>query len=153
MDEAEKITTDVACRITGLNQLRLNEHVAAGRFPCMPGTIRGRYRLFDHDDLLALWLFNEYLEEGQKPKSAGYLACKVAGMARDRPEAKSISIVRSMAGAVSFYYGDKMPAADELSEHTFSGLDGYKVTTYNISLLKKTIAERVQEELRSTDSV
>ncbi|MCD2183500.1 hypothetical protein [Rhizobium sp. GN54] len=146
MTDPIEVTTDVACRIVGMNPLRLNEHVAAGRFPCMPGTIRGRYRVFGIDDLLALWLFRTFLERGFKVKDAGYFACDVAGKARSNPDEPAISVVEYVNGAKSVHVAASVPEFSEWDKVMFSGSFIFGVTTYNVKFLREFISSQVENE-------
>lgn len=136
-----RITTDIACRITQISSQRLNEHVASGRFPCMPETSRGRYRVFDGDDLISLWLFREFLDEGLRPNQAGYFACSIAAIARKNPEVDTVVMVRSIAGNTTFWTPDQLK-----DNHKPGGLDAYKVTTFDIKLLREVIMSRLVKE-------
>lgn len=147
MTAIPKLTTTAACRVAKIDRDRFNEHVAAGRFPCAPDTIPGRARLFDPDDMIALWLFRESMDDGLDAVRAGRIACAVAEVARNNPDARSISYVQD-------YFGDRGHAfpADDVPDHSqwdsvlFSGSDIRKVTTYRIGKLRELIAHYTDEE-------
>jgi hypothetical protein len=143
-----KLTTRAACRVARIDRDRFNEHVAAGRFGCAPDTIPGRSRLFDPDDVLALWLFRELMEDGFEATVAGRIACKVAECSRQYPEARAISYLQDYFKPVG---GFALPA-DEVPEHghwdsvTIGGADIRKVTTFRIGKLRELIAHYTEEE-------
>lgn len=143
-----KLTTAAACRVARIDRDRFNEHVAADRFGCAPDTIPGRTRLFDQDDMIALWLFREEMEEGRDAITAGLIACAVANAARQHPEARAISYVRDYFGPSRghAFPADDVPAHSEWDEVLFSGTDIRKVTTYRIGKLRDLIAHGTEEE-------
>lgn len=144
-----KLTTTAACRVARLDRDRFNEHVAAGRFTCAPKTVPGRARLFDPDDMLALVLFRELLDDGFDAESAGKIACCVAGSARENPQARAISYVQSFFPGHGFGYpADQVPAAKDWDKTDFCGTGIRKVTTFSIGQMRELI-ERLTEEERS----
>ena len=143
-----KLTTAAACRVAGIDRDRFNEHVAAGRFPCAPSTIPGRTRLFNAEDMIALRIFREEMDEGRDAISAGLIACAVANAARQHPEARTISFVQSyfdkMGGHA--FPADQVPGAAEWDNVIFSGTDIRKVTTYRIGKMRELIAHYIEDE-------
>jgi len=143
-----KLTTIAACRVARIDRDRFNEHVAAKNFQCAPNTVPGRARLFDPDDMIALWLFREFMEDGLDAKRAGAIACDIAQAARSNPEARTISYVED------YFYGrgghaypsDAVPAPSEWDNVLFGGSDIRKVTTYRIGKLREMIAHYTEEE-------
>lgn len=143
-----KLTIKAACRVARIDRDRLNEHVAAGRFPCAPATVPGRARLFDPDDMIALWLFRELMDDGFNAEMAGRIACAVANAARQNPEARAISYVQDYfvpAGGDAFP-ADQVPPASEWDRVLFSGTDIRKVTTFRVGNLREMIARYTEEE-------
>lgn len=147
-----RLTTIAACRVARIDRDRFNEHVAAGRFPCAPSTVPGRARLFDPDDMIALWLFRELMDDGFEASTAGYIACKVAEAARQHPEAPTISYVENyFRGARDVSRGeayptDQVPLPEKWDSVLFSGTDIRKVTTFRISKLRQMIDHYTAEE-------
>lgn len=143
-----KLTTVAACRVARIDRDRFNEFVAADRFPCAPETVPGRARLFDPDDMVALCLFRELMDDGYDATKAGRIACKVAKAARDNPEAPAISFVFNYFGPTSgdACPSDKVPPPSDWDRVTFSGTDIRKVTTFRISKLREMIAYATEEE-------
>ncbi|QCO15536.1 hypothetical protein D3869_10005 [Azospirillum brasilense] len=148
MTTIPKLTTVAACRVARIDRDRFNEHVAAGRFRCAPCTVPGRARLFDPDDMIALWLFRDLMDDGYEATKAGYIACEVADAARRHPEARTISFVEDYfepRGGRAFP-AEQVPAASEWDQVLFSGTDIRKVTTFNIGKLRALIAHYTEEE-------
>ena len=143
-----KLTTAAACRVARIDRDRLNEHVAAGRFGCAPATIAGRARLFDPDDMIALWLFRELMDEDVSASTAGVIACAGAGAARQNPDARAITYVQTYfdrSGGHAFP-ADQVPASNEWDTTLFSVTDIRKATTFRIGKLRELIAQGTDEE-------
>ena len=148
MFHAPKLTAAAACRVARIDRDRFNEHVAAGRFPCAPGTIPGRARLFDPDDMISLWLFRTLMDDGLNAEAAGLMACEVARVARANTEAPAITFVQTYFDERGGFAvpSDQVPAAADWNEVTFSGTDIRKATTFNVSKIRKLIAHYTEEE-------
>ena len=146
MTNTPKLTTLAACRVAGLHRDRFNEHVAAGHFPCAPDTIPGRARLFSPDDMIALHLFRELLDDGFNAQRAGRIACEVALAAQLNPEETAISYVENYFSGGSAHPASSVPAAEDWDKVIFSGVDIRKVTTFRIGKLRKLIAHYTDEE-------
>lgn len=148
MSIVPKLTTVAACRVARIDRDRFNEHVAAGRFDCAPSTIPGRARVFDPDDMIALWLFRELMEDGLDAATAGSMACRVAECARLNPEAKAISFVQDYFKPVGgrAFPADQVPDQSKWDTVRFSGTDIRKVTTFRIGKLREMIAYYTEEE-------
>lgn len=141
-----KLTTKAACRVVGVDRDRFNEHVAAGNFPCAPATIPGRARLFDPDDMIALYLFKEFLDEGADAKSAGALACEIANCARFNPDERAISLVYTYFSRPHAMPSTQAPDPSTWDEVLIGGTDIRKVLTYRIGKLREMIAHWTEEE-------
>jgi hypothetical protein len=142
-----KLTTKAACRVARIDRDRFNEFVAAGNFECAPQTVPGRARLFGPDDMLALWLFRELMEEGLNARKAGDIACAVALAARVNPDARAISYVQDYFGTRGHAFpADQVPSFEKWDDVVFSGTDIRKVTTFRIGKLREMIAHYTEEE-------
>jgi hypothetical protein len=142
-----KLTTVAACRVAGLDRDRFNEHVASGAFGCAPKTVPGRARLFEPEDMVALRLFRELLDDGLNAKKAGDIACSVALVAKLHPDEPSISYVENyFSGGGAAFPASQVPEASKWDEVLFSGTDIRKVTTFRISKLRELIAHYTEEE-------
>ncbi len=145
-DIKPRLTTKAACRIVGFDRDRFNEQVAAGNFPCAPATVPGRARLFEPDDMIALYLFREFLDEGTDAKTAGKLACEIAHCARFNPEEPTIALVYTYFHTPQAFPASAVPDSSTWDEVLFSGTDIRKVLTYRIGKLRTMIAHWTEEE-------
>ncbi|MCM5558078.1 hypothetical protein [Pleomorphomonas sp. JP5] len=143
-----KLTTAAACRVARIDRDRFNEHVAAGRFGCAPATIPGRTRLFDPDDMIALWLFRELMDDGMDAATAGATACEVAAVARRRPEAHAVSAYYDyfVPPGVHALPADEVPDPSDWDKVMLGGSDIRKVTTFNIRKTRELISHFTEEE-------
>lgn len=144
MTSVPKLTTVVACRVARMHRDRFNEYVAAGQYNCAPATIPGRARLFDPDDMIALWLFRELMDDGLNPATAGAIACAVGKAARQNPEAGQIAYIQKYMwpdGGIAMVY--------PVVNHGWQPNDGEeirKMTVFNIETVRRKIAFRTEEE-------
>jgi hypothetical protein len=145
---APRLKTKAACRVAKIDRDRFNEHIAAGRFGCAPPTIPGRARLFDPDDMIALWLFRDLMEDGLGADKAGIIACTVARAARDNPDASTITFVDDYFQPSSgrAFPSEQVPHSKDWQTHLFSGTNVRKTTTFNIEYTRRMIADRTEEE-------
>ena len=141
-----KLTAMAACRVASIDRDRFNEHVAAGRFGCAPATVPGRARLFDPDDMVALWLFQELMEDGFGAATAGAVACTVAAAARQHPTEPVIAYAQTYVGSPFACPAGDLPAPSEWGKAVLSGRDIRRVTTFNIDKLRAMIAHYTAEE-------
>ena len=143
-----KLTVKAACKVAGIDRDRFNEHVAAGRFPCAPATVPGRTRLFDPDDMIALRLFRELMDDGFGAERAGRIACEVARAAKKNPTATAIAYVEDyfVPPSGNAFPADEVPPASEWARVIFSGTDIRKVTTFNIGKMREMIAAATEAE-------
>ncbi|TXM72894.1 hypothetical protein FV226_11135 [Methylobacterium sp. WL12] len=148
MSSVPKLTPLAACRVARIDRDRLNEHVAAGRYPCAPSTVPGRARLFDPDDMVGLWLFRTLMDDGLTAEAAGFMACEVAKAARMNPEARTITFVQTYFDerGGNAYPSSHVPDDADWDDVTFGGTDIRKATTFNISKIRKLIAHYTEEE-------
>lgn len=143
-----KLTTALACKVARLDRDRFNEAVAAGYFDCAPKTVAGRARIFYPEDMIALYLYRELMEDGYAREKAGRIACAVSTCARLNPDAKAISYVETYFGSSGDAFpADQVPASADWDETLFSGTDIRKVTTFRISKMKALIAHYTAEEI------
>ncbi|MEP5732190.1 MAG: hypothetical protein ABJL67_22780 [Sulfitobacter sp.] len=142
-----KLTTPAACRVARIDRDRFNEEVAAGNFNCAPSTIPGRARLFDPDDMVALWLFRDLLEDGESKRVAGRIACKISQLAREYPEDRTISLVKSYFndGGTAMRTKD-VPDPSEWDKILIGGTDIKEVRTFRIGKMRDMIAHATEEE-------
>lgn len=102
---ALRARTKLACRIAGIDPLRVNEAVFAGHFPCAPQTQAGRARSFDVDEIVALRIFADKQRMGMSTATAGLLACDILAKMREAPEAGWITVVWGFDGGRAVMLG------------------------------------------------
>lgn len=90
-----KAATKLACTIAMTNPDRFNEAIHAGFYQCAPQTTPGRARSFDVNDIIALRLYQRFLDGGMSAKMAGQKACSVREFLRQYPEADQVYIVKT----------------------------------------------------------
>lgn len=148
MNLKPKISTTIACRVARIDRDRFNEAISAGFFKCAPKTIPGRARYFEPEDMIAVCLYRELLEDGMTKERAGHVACSVSNAAKRNPDADYISLVNDyFNGWGDSYPADEVPSFENWDKVNFSGSDIRKVTTFNVAKLRKLIAHYTAEEL------
>lgn len=85
-----RFRTAVACRLASIDRDRFNEAIAAGNYPCAPRTDRGSTRVFDQNDLIALYYYGRLLNYGMTPRVAGYWACELFHAVKSRPDTDEV---------------------------------------------------------------
>jgi hypothetical protein len=144
------VTVILACRIAGIHRDRFNEAVHAGHYPCAPTTAKGSRRLFDEDDLIALYAYACLLDEDLSARAAGDLACKILNQVRSHPRAMLAYIERGDDGRqetgpvknaeiriVSGASSDRPNGSKSLAV-------SYRV--FDIGNVRKIIKEKIREE-------
>lgn len=143
-----KAATALACEIARTNSDRFNEAVAAGHYPCAPHTTPGRRRQFDVDDVIALHLYQRFLDEGLGAAKAGHKACRVREFLTANPGADQLYIVSPSIGSPYF-----LPDFDAKQQHTpFEGPhspDVIKVEVWNFHYLRGRIVHEINEEAKT----
>ena len=143
-----KLTTALACKVVGLDRDRFNEAVAAGYFECAPRTVAGRARIFYPEDMIALYLYRELMEDGYAREKAGRIACAVSNCAKENRNAKAISYVEDyFKGSGHAVPADKVPDPTDWDTILHNGTDIRKVTTFRISKMKELIARYTAQEI------
>lgn len=143
-----KLTTAAACRVARIDRVRFNEHVTSGAFHCAPDTIPGRSRLFDPDDMLALRLFRDLIDDGLNSRRAGKIACSVAAAARENPGAAVIAYVQPYLGPGSSVTFERLMETSngDLDSFYMSGSDVRDVRLFRVGKLRQMIAHYTEEE-------
>lgn len=142
-----RLTTKAACRVARIEPQKLNESISRGDYPCAPATVAGRARSFDPDDMIGLWYFREFLDDGYSAKRAGALACTIMEAAKAYPEARTLTLVLDyFYGRANVFPTDQVPTADTWDEVTFSGSDIRETRTYRIGKTRDMIAHYTEEE-------
>lgn len=146
MSVTPKLTTIAACRVAELNRDRFNEYVASGSFRCAPPTVPGRARLFTPDDLLALVLFKQLMDDEVSPARAGSIACMVAKEAAACPDEAGIAFLETFIGVKRTMPASQLTPASEWPNVLDSGSMIRKVSIFNVHDLRIRIAHRIEEE-------
>ncbi|WP_197462486.1 MULTISPECIES: hypothetical protein [unclassified Erythrobacter] len=142
-----RLTTKAACRVARLDPQRLNEAIAKGDYSCAPETVKGRARSFDPDDMIGLWYFREFLEDGFSAKRAGERACILMEAAKAYPDARTLTLVLDyFYGPGRVYPSDQVPSADDWDTATISGTDIREARTFRIGKTRDMIAHYTEEE-------
>jgi hypothetical protein len=146
MEIVPKLTTTLACRVARIDRDRFNEAVASGHFNCAPETTPGRARIFHPEDMIALWLYRELLDDGYRKDFAGQMACAVSSAARRNPNAPTITFLQGYfgPGVGEAVTADRVPNAETWSQANFDGTDIRKTTTFNIQKLRELISFRTE---------
>lgn len=147
MDNLIKLSAGAACRILGMEPDHLNVHISAGRFPCAPRTTPGKARVFDFDDMFALWLFRDRLGNEPNARTAGHFACLIAEKSRQHPDADLISIVRTSSGHTSVHIATDLPSMPDWNNIDFpmSGMTILDVKTYNVKHIRALLAQLIED--------
>lgn len=96
---ADAARTQIACRVVEIDRQKLADAIATGDYPCAPATSAGVARVFEVDDMAALYLFARLNERGVPAKMAGAVACRVREGMKNTPDADRIVIARALNGA------------------------------------------------------
>lgn len=141
-----RLTTAAACKVAGLNRDRFNEHVASGAYRCAPETVPGKTRHFLPNDMLALRLFRDLLDDGLNARASGHIACEVSIAARCNPNADQISYVFDWFKSPSGYACPLSEVPNDWSNPSAQGTDVRQVWTFNVSKLRTLIAHYTEIE-------
>ena len=109
---AYKFRAPAAMRIARMDRQKFNEAVADGFYVCAPSAVRGTARVFDEDDLIALFYFGRLTQMNIPSRLAGHLACQVREWlsrvpeeVRGTPAEPRISNLRSISGMGTTFSG------------------------------------------------
>lgn len=149
-----KAATKLACTIAGVKTDRFNEAIHAGFYPCAPETTPGRARSFDVNDIIALRLYQRFLDGGMSAKIAGHKACSVRNFLHQHPEADQVYIVKTAfddgdAEKGQYREGYLLPDFDVKERHLrgFSNVDPdvVSVEVFNFHYLRGRIVHAIEE--------
>jgi hypothetical protein len=141
-----RVRSASAMRIAEIDRLKFNEAVADGLYPCAPATKRGSVRLFNENDLVALYIFARLIDNGITPRMAGPLACEFAEEARLNPHEDRIIYVKSYGGMGTFLAGSQWNP-DYLKHGGRTGLGQVVFALdFNVAEIRQVIAEAIEDE-------
>ncbi|WP_333830465.1 hypothetical protein [Pararhodobacter sp.] len=93
-----RASTKLACEIAHTHPDRLNESIHAGFYPCAPKTTPGKARSFGVDDIVALRLYQRFMDKGMSAGAAGAKACKIREFMQISPDAAHVYMVDTDMG-------------------------------------------------------
>ncbi|WP_313138107.1 hypothetical protein [Paracoccus jeotgali] len=140
-----KATTALACEIATTHPDRFNEAVHAGFYPCAPRTTPGKARRFDVNDIIALRLYQRFLDAGMKGETAGHKACGIRGFLEANPEADQVYIVQPSMGGPRYrdYFDPSKP------DVIFDGMDVISVEVWNFHFLRRRIVHEIEDAAKT----
>jgi len=97
-----RASTKLACEIAHTHPDRLNESIHAGFYPCAPKTTPGKARSFGVDDIVALHLYQRFMDKGMSAGAAGAKACKIREFMQVSPDAPRVFLVDTGMGSPDF---------------------------------------------------
>ena len=80
---AVKVKLGLACEIAGLEKQQFNQAVHEGHYSCAPAVAQGGTRLFEINDLIALFIFARLRQNGMSVAGSGEWACKIRALIDD----------------------------------------------------------------------
>lgn len=90
--------TSLATQIARVDRTKFNDVVSDGFYPCAPPVGRGTARVFSVNEIVALTVFGQLLEEGVSARQAGPVACGLADLLREHPDTeRALHIVTSIS--------------------------------------------------------
>jgi len=112
-----RATSKIAAQISGVDIQHFNEIVSDGFYPCAPQTTRGKARIFDVNDILALCAYRDLTETGISPSKAGEIACELRSGLNIHEEAKGLVYVKLNMGSPRMYLQENFDFNDMSHDH------------------------------------
>lgn len=147
-----RATTALACEIAATHPDRFNEAVHAGFYPCAPKTTPGKARSFDVNDIIALRLYQRFMDGGMSAKTAGQKACSIRDFLRQYPDADQAFIVKTAfddGNAEIYREGYVLPSFDTSDQHikinSTQSLDVVSVEVHNFHYLRGRIVHEIEQ--------
>lgn len=139
----KRARTPLACSIAATHPDRFNEAFASGFYPCAPKTRPGRARSFDVNDVIALWIYQRFLDEGNSPRRAGMRACEVRSFLEDHPTTDQMFILKPSLGSHLY-----LPDFDVKKQHMPEmgpAPDVVSIEIWNFGYLRQRIVYQIEE--------
>ena len=138
---ALKTKTRTACAIAGLNSDRLNEATNAKTYHCAPATKPGTAHVFDLDDVVALKVYSELMQDGMTAREAGRNACELRAAMEKNPDAEKVVRVQ-LGGGHDVWVNWKQfdPDSEEIDE-----LRTRNWCVFPLTKLRNVVASKIQE--------
>jgi hypothetical protein len=111
--------------------------IAAGGYPCLPGTAPGSPRTFDETDLLALYVYGRLVAFGFGALRAGEYAGRVLCALRANTDTTSVAIVLTPHG------GKRVVVEREMAAPSSSPAQPEKIE-FDISMIRKFLNRRIE---------
>lgn len=150
--------TALACRLAGVDRAWFNDAVSKNHFPCVPLGTAGATRLFNDNDLLALFCFGTLHRLGLSLRQAGSIACtfKREVDANDQRARKSESIVFALLSEGQVVLPSPPPGTEGVNANYFTkdlirqryGLQVLFTLEFHIEEARTLLRERFQQERR-----
>jgi hypothetical protein len=156
------VRAPTAMRIAHVDRLKFNEAVADGFYVCAPPADPGAARVFDEDDLIALFEWGRLAKMGISARTAGRLACMLRERLRDQPaevqgteKEPRISFLCSTDGVETMYRGynpdhwaegNRYPIPDN---PYVTGIVAFSIE-FNIAQVRWRIRAEMAEEEKTT---
>jgi len=125
-----------ACRTADVSYDDFILTIAAGGYPCLPGTAPGSPRTFDETDLLALYVYGRLVAFGFGALRAGEYAGRVLCALRANADTKSVAIVLTP-------HGGKRVAVERETPAPSSPVRSEKIE-FDISAIRKFLNRRIE---------
>lgn len=139
-----RATTALACEIAATHPDRFNEAVHAGFYPCAPKTTPGKARSFDVNDIIALRLYQRFLDAGIKGEVAGKKACRIREFLEAHPEADQVYIVTPSIGS-TVYTTEFDTTRHDIDWDGARGRDVISVEVWNFHFLRGRIVHEIND--------
>lgn len=149
-----KAATRLACKIASTHPDRFNEAVHAGFYPCAPATTAGKARSFEVNDIIALRLYQRFMDGGMSAKTAGAKACSIRDFLRQYPDADQAFIVKTAfddgdQDREEYREGYLLPDFDPKEQHikinSTQSLDVVSVEIHNFHYLRGRIVHEIEQ--------
>ena len=137
-----KARTALATRIARVDRQRFNEAVAEEFYPCAPQTVRGSSRVFDVNDIVALWVYGRLVEEGMIPRKAGAVACELRALLKEYPEAdRVVHVLDGFFSTIWLRREDLDPSAEFIS-----GTNIFSAREWFLRFVRERVIHELEEE-------
>lgn len=149
-----KAATKLACKIAQVNPARFNEAIHAGFYPCAPETRPGKARSFGVNDIIALRLYQRFMDGGLSANIAGHKACSILKFLQQNPAADQVYIVKTAfddgnadkgsysEGQLLAYFDPKQQFADH---HGDLSPDVVSIEVFNFRFLRSDIVYLIEQ--------
>ncbi len=143
MSDRQLVTkTKLACEIARLDRQRFNEAVAAGNYRCAPPTTRGAARIFDVDDIIAMFLYGRLVEWEIPPRRAGSIACQLRERLDQEAPPQRLHFFKAIAGMSVVF--ENVGSAEEVTTIVNGKPVGFSVCIY-VDHIREHVLKNLKE--------